>query len=73
MRGAGCVIRVEGPTAGLPDKPLLADDPQAGALVELDEALEQLARLGQRQSRVVELRFRGFKVQEASPKFLEVS
>jgi len=55
------------------DEPLLADERQAGALLELDEALQRLAQLDPRQSRVVELRFFGGLTVEETAKVMGVS
>ncbi|SRR5579864_690498 len=55
------------------DEPLLADERQAGALLELDEALQRLAKLDPRQSRVVELRFFGGLTVEETAKVMGVS
>jgi RNA polymerase sigma factor (TIGR02999 family) len=55
------------------DEPLLADERQAGALLELDEALQRLAKLDPRQSRVVELRFFGGLTVEETAEVMGVS
>jgi len=55
------------------DEPLLADDRQAGALVELHEALNRLADLDPRQSKIVELRFFGGLTVEETAEVLGIS
>jgi len=55
-RGAGAVpVELEG---GLADE-LLVTDEQAAAIAELDDALERLARVDERQSRILEQRYFG--------------
>lgn len=55
------------------DEASAAVDPQSVDLLALDEALEQLARVDARQSRVVELRFFGGLVEEQVAEVLGVS